>query len=130
MSLPSISAILAERNITDVTTLAASEHRNILLVAMKRDLPIACEYLHRKAHEADGAGGAVNWDENPNSELGRQLIRIHASDAMRPIAETELCHGKKLTFVNCCNGTVGTPPENVFLTQIQTQNGDRAKPDC
>ncbi len=131
MSLPSIIGILKQRGITDVSQLPESLHREVLLEAMRIDLPLACAYLHAKAHEAGATEtGSAQWDENPKSPLGQQLIRIHASDAMRPIAEEKICHGKKLTFVNCCGGTVGTPPENVFLDQIKTQNGDRAKPDC
>jgi len=130
MSLPSIAGILARREITDVSTVPMADHRAILLEAMNTDLPLAHEFLHARAHEADKAGGSVEWHESPRSELGKQLIRIHASDAMRTIAQEAWCHGKKLTFVNCCDGAVGKPPENVFLEQIRTQNGDKAKPDC
>jgi hypothetical protein len=131
MSLPSVSAILSERRITNVAEVSDADHRAILLEAMNRDLPLARAYLHGLAHRADEApAGRAEWFEHPQSPLGKELIRVHASDAMRQIAEERWCHGKKLTFVNCCGGAVGTPPENVFLEQIRAQNGDTAKPDC
>jgi hypothetical protein len=77
----------------------------------------------------------VQWLENPNSALGKQLIRIHASDAVRPLVERHICHGQELMFLNCCGGQVGKPakphdPEELIRLQIQMQAGPIAYADC
>lgn len=104
-----------------------------LLAAVKEDCPEAVAFLHRKSHEAQKAPGGVFWSEDPNSVLGKQLIRIHASDAVRPLIEAEVCHGERLTFLNCCNGKVGgeKPTDAELLRlQIECQAGPLAYADC
>jgi hypothetical protein len=140
MSLPSIVAILKEWNIADVATVSCEVREEILAEAMRRDLPLAVDLLHAKSHEAKLRGGCAHWIEDPNSPIGKQLIRLHASDAMRPLASKHFAHGARLTFVNCCKGVVEFPPKpederpnndiDVYLLQIQTQNGDVAYADC
>lgn len=130
MSFPSIAAIAAERGLA-LATLSGKDAEKVLLAAVKKDCPEAVEYLHKKAHEAEN--GAVSWTEPPNSKLGKQLIRIHASDAVRPLIEKHICHGKQLTFVNCCSGTVGgkkKEPEELVRMQIECQAGPIAYADC
>lgn len=130
MSLPSLAALIAKAGITDITAATEQQREDLLLEAMRLDIPEALDYLHKKAHEAEKSGFA-DWIEDPKSPLGQQLIRVHASDAFRPIVSKRVCHGQKLTFVNCCKGIVGNPPNlDIMLLQIQTQNGDIARPDC
>ena len=128
MSLPSLVEVIKESGL-DVNKATAEQKELLLLTAMRRDIPEALEYLHKKSHEI-GHSGSADWMVDPKSPLGLQLIRIHASDAFRPIVSKHVCHGKQLTFVNCCKGVIGTPPADVLLLQIQTQNGDIARPDC
>jgi hypothetical protein len=91
MSLPSIPVIAQEKGF-NLAALSASQREDLLVEAMRRDLPLAVDLLHRKAHEdGDNAG---NWLEDPNSIIGKQLIRLHASDALRPLASKHFCHGK------------------------------------
>jgi hypothetical protein len=77
----------------------------------------------------------VQWSEDPKCPLGQQLIRIHASDAVRRLVVKHVCHGQPLRFANCCNGQVGGPPpprdekEDIFF-QIACQNGAIAYADC
>jgi len=104
-----------------------------LLAAVREDCAEAVEYLHHRAHEAMDSGKPVLWKEDPNSKLGRQLIRIHASDAVRPLLQEHICHGLELAFVNCCNGQVGGKkkgPAELVQFQIECQAGPIAYADC
>jgi len=105
-----------------------------LLNAVRTDCAEAVEFLHTKAHEAVNRAEGVFWMVDPNSTLGRQLIRIHASDAVRPLVEQHICHGQKLMFLNCCGGRVGgkkdPEPEELIRLQIELQNGVLAYADC
>lgn len=130
MTLPSIRAIAQEKGL-NLACLTEDQQEELLVEAMRRDLPLAVKYLHGKAHE-DGPN-AGQWHEDPNSLLGRQLIRIHASDALRPLASRHFCHGKELTFVNCCGGVVGgekKTPGQLMELQIAMQDGRIASADC
>jgi len=127
MSLPSIPAIAIEKNLT-LTELSTDQCEEILTEAMRRDLPLAVELLHQKSHEVGEDAG--QWLADPNSDIGKQLTRLHASDALRPLASKHFCHGKHLTFVNCCKGKVGEPPSNILELQIRAQAGPIAYADC
>jgi hypothetical protein len=129
MSLPSVATIAHERGLV-MGSIPPDQAEGILVEAMRRDLPGAVALLHAKAHEASQNGGSADWLEDPNSEIGKQLIRLHASDAMRPLASKHFCHGKALSFVNCCKGVVGTPPADMLMMQIETQMGPIAYADC
>jgi hypothetical protein len=127
MSLPSIPVIAQEKGL-NLATLSPLESETLLVEAMRRDLPLAIDFLGRKAHEDNGS-----WLEDPNSPIGKQLIRLHASDALRPLASKHFCGGKELTFVNCCGGIVGgkkKTPDEIALLQIQSQAGPVAYADC
>lgn len=123
MSFPSVVKFLNE----------GKRGAEALLAAVRVDCSDAVRFLHEKAHESLELGNPVMWSMDPNSEIGRQLIRIHASDAVRPIVERHICHGLNLTFLNCCNGIVGgdkkTADELVDL-QIGCQAGPIAYADC
>lgn len=131
MSLPSVAAVAKELGI-DLAAMTTEEQEKILVEAMRRDLPDAIALLHSKAHEADRNGGSADWIEDPNSTIGKQLIRLHASDALRPLASKHFCHGKDLTFINCCGGKVGPKPElaECIALQIAMQAGPIAYSDC
>ncbi len=126
MSLPSIPQVAIDLKI-DLSKARKSQRERVLVEAMRRDLPLAVKLLHQKSHKK---GADAEWLEDPNSEIGKQLIRLHASDALRPLAEKHFCHGKKLWFVNCCKGVVGTKPRNLLRLQIETQMGPIAYADC
>ncbi|MSR73679.1 MAG: hypothetical protein EXS60_01300 [Candidatus Pacebacteria bacterium] len=134
MSLPSI-AVVAEELGVNLATATEDENERVLCGAMKRDLGDAVAFLHQKAHDAKEAGIA-SWHDNPNSTLGKQLIRLHASTAMRHLAQKHFCHGAELIFINCCDGKVvvdGKKKPNMaelVLLQIRAQDGRDASPDC
>ena len=129
ISLPSIPEIAKERGL-DLTQLSAADEEELLVEAMRRDLPLATEFLHRESHGISDSTPSVSWLEDPNSVRGKQLIRLHASDALRPLASKHFCHGHALAFVNCCGGVIGRPPPRINLLQIQSQAGPVAYADC
>lgn len=125
MSLPSL---LHTTQGVDLDQLSEKELDDMVFAAMKTDLPLACDYLHQLSHR-----GNEPVFEDPNSELGKQLIRICASDSMRPLAEARLTHGKQITFFNCCGIQLGEKKPSkraVTLTQIRAQAGPLAYADC
>lgn len=125
MSLPSL---LEATQGFDLDQLSEAELDDLVLNAMKKDLPLACEYLHKLSHSD---GEVVT--EDPHSPLGKQLVRVCASDTMRPLAEQHLCHGKRITFYNCCGIQVSEqrPKKRaITLTQIRAQAGPLAYADC
>lgn len=133
MSFPSVATIIKERGY-NLQALAKGDAEDVLLEAVKRDCPEAINYLHGLAHDAQKSDtGEVSWLQDPNSKLGKQLIRIHASDAVRPLVEKHVCHGKQLSFVNCCGGRVGgekLTEGELIIYQIQSQAGPIAYADC
>ncbi len=134
MSLPSITAVADELGI-NLATATDDENEQVLCGAMKRDLGEAITFLHQKAHDAKEMG-IVSWHDNPNSPLGKQLLRLHASTAMRHMAEKHFCHGAELIFINCCDGKVVVDGKKkptmkeIIALQIRTQDGRDASPDC
>jgi hypothetical protein len=140
MSLPSIKKIQHELGITDLSQISEKQQEEILVEAMKRDLGPALEFLHNHCHKKDNS----MWQEDPSSKLGKMLIRIHAGDVLRQMAEKHFCHGKKLFFFNCCNGLIieeeATEEDkkkekpnkrlNPILLQLQVQNGDVNAEHC
>lgn len=131
MSLPSIPAIIKQLGITDIDAANPEQRESVLVEAMRIDLKPALELLHRKAHEAKmSITGQADWIEDPNSPIGKMLIRIHAGDALRALASKHFCHGLNLSFFNCCKGVVGNAPTDPVLMQIHCQDGTIATPDC
>src|SRR5437899_3258073 len=122
MSLPSILKIAREKGY-NLENLTPAQEEEVLVAAMRADLPLAVERLHQLAHEAKAGSGTAELNQDPKSELGGQLIRICASDACRPLASKHFCHGLSLSFANCCVVRLGEPPKNLRLWQIQCQAG-------
>lgn len=102
---------------------------SVLVEAMRADLGPAVEFLHTMSHKATGRKPAM-WEQDPKSSIGKMLIRIHASDVLRPLAKKHFCHGKELSFINCCKGFIGKPPKNLSLLQVRNQSGHDGKADC
>lgn len=134
MSFPSIAAVAQERNINLATLEDESVARDILGVAIKRDCPEAIAYLHDLVHKAEIAGETIEWSEDPNSKLGKELIRLFASDAVRDVVKERYLHGRTLVFCNCCGGIVppdkDTKPKISAIDQIHFQAGPIAYADC
>jgi hypothetical protein len=129
MSLPSIAVVAQEMGVDLAAPIPETLQEQILKQAMARDLKPALDLLHQKSHEAQ-KNGSADWIEDPNSPIGKMLIRIHAGDTLRALASKHFCHGQPLTFFNCCKGVVGKAPESPMLIQIQCQAGPIAFADC
>lgn len=129
MSLPSVPYVKRDFGLT-ADTLSSEDARRVLVEAMRRDLPLAVGFLQSKARAAREKDADGNWIEDPNSLVGKQLIRIHASDPLRQLASEYFCGGMQLSFVNCCKGKVGEPPADLFVLQVATQDGTIASADC
>lgn len=126
MSIPMIATIQKEEHLSDdqVTT----DH---LWKAMQADLPKAVSWLTKLAEKAKESNAMVFENKDPNSDLGKQTIRIMAGDILRDTAEKKL--GVHFGFVNCCGVKVGLTPESVEVTladQVKNQNGITAHADC
>lgn len=130
MSLPSIIVVARKLGIDLKKEVSSADQERVLVQAMSIDLKPALKFLHSMAHEAKEKGGSTNWQKNPNSKIGKMLIRIHAGDALRKLASKHFCHGLELSFFNCCGGTVGKPPKELMMTQIRHQAGPTAFSDC
>lgn len=128
MSLPSLTVIAQERGVADVATLADDALEDLIAEAMRRDLPLAVQHLHALSHGEDG----VLSIQDPHSDLGKQLIRVCAGTILRDVASKRFCHGKEITFYNCCSPSLGPRPPRrmMLLQQIGLQNGDMASADC
>lgn len=127
MSFPSVAAVAAELKL-NLGALSDEDAERVLVGAFRRDCPEGVAFLHKQAH-AEGQF----WSLDPNSPLGKQVIRLCASDATRPLVEKYVCHGKPITFYNCCNGVVGPKPKtvgDVLRMQIECQAGPLAYADC
>lgn len=134
MSFPSVVAVAKQRGV-DLTSLTdESVARDILAEAIRLDCGDAVRYLHERVHEADAAGTEVVFSEDPNSQLGKQLMRLFAADAVRSVVREKYLHGREIVFYNCCGGILsprGTPaPIASALTQIHFQDGQIAYADC
>ncbi|MEA2714981.1 MAG: hypothetical protein QOG91_9 [Candidatus Parcubacteria bacterium] len=130
MSLPSLTAVAEELGINLGGEISLEQQEQVLVGAMRRDLKPALDLLHRKAHEAKENGGHADWLEDPSSEIGKMLTRIHAGDTLRSLASKYFCHGLQLSFFNCCKGVVGKPPTQPMLVQIRCQAGPITYSDC
>lgn len=133
MSLPSLSVIIDERKLG--ANLSGEELESVLAEAMRRDLPLGVAYLHKMAHRAIDTKRAEFGNEDPNSALGKQLIRICAGTVLRSVAEKHFCHGLTLAFLNCCGPIVGPEKEmpdkkTLMRRQVHMQDGTLAHADC
>jgi hypothetical protein len=127
MSLPSLTRLTAEAR-CHLDQLSEEQLGRFMLGAIRSDLPLACEFLHKLSH-----GDGTISPQDPNSLLGKQLIRICGGDVLRSLAEEHLCHGKKITFYNCCGIAVREEKPTrleMLRTQFACQVGPIAYADC
>ncbi len=133
MSYPSITAVARERGL-DLTTASEAECGAALLEAFERDLPLGMAFLKDVADQVSRTGETVLRTEDPNSPLGKQLIRLCGTDIARELAEERF--QVALGFYNCCGVKAGPKKKGrngLKLSrreQIKLQNGDIARADC
>jgi len=130
MSYPSIAAVLEERHV-DLDTAPHAELEGVLLEAFRRNLPNGMSYLKTAAAWVKETGQRLLGPEDPNSPLGKQLIRLLGTDIARGIVEREF--GVAFGLYNCC-GVVAAPTHEALAMsmreQILLQNGVLASADC
>jgi hypothetical protein len=129
MSLPSIPEIVREKRL-DLNALSTVQQEDLLVEAMRRDLPRAVELFTSLATQArTNPEKPAVWDQNDPMIL-KEVGRILAADALRPLAVKHFLDGLPLTFINCHRILVGIRPPDLLLLQIQCQVGPVAYADC
>jgi len=130
MSYPSITAVLDERRI-NLDTATQTELEGVLLEAFRRNLPNGMSYLKTVAARVKQNGHRLLEPKDPNSPLGKQLIRLLGTDVARGIVEREF--NIAFGLYNCC-GVVAAPTREILAMnmreQILLQNGVLASADC
>lgn len=131
MSYPSIVGILEQMQVTNLLQATPKQQEEALWRAFQEDLPLGVEYLRKMAQEVLSGAKRLLKVEDPNSALGKQLIRLLGTDVARPICERRLrvCFG----FYNCCSVVAAETREDLNISlveQIQLQNGTLASADC
>ncbi len=130
MSYPSVVAVLTERRV-NLDTANDAELENVLKEAFVRDLSIGMSYLKRVANTVKRTGRRFLEAEDPNSAVGKQLIRLLGTDIARGIVERDL--GVAFGLYNCCGVVVAPTHEEMHMTmreQVMLQNGVLASADC
>jgi hypothetical protein len=99
MSYPSISAILQTRNL-NIDSANETELRESLWEALQLDLPLGVSYLVEFAKQTPLKGQKTGEDIDPNSLLGKQIIRIVGCDLPKSVFEEKT--GVNFGLYNCC----------------------------
>jgi hypothetical protein len=130
MSYPAVSHVVSSLGIdldtADDTTLASA-----LWQAFEIDLPLGVAYLQRQAQVVLRAGQRLLTIEDPNSPLGKQLIRLVGCDISRAVCEQRL--GVAMGIYNCCSPVLAPTKAALAMTsleQIRLQDGTLASADC
>src|SRR5258708_5623297 len=124
MSYPSIKHI-------NPATLTGDQQEEALWRAFQTDLPLGMAVVTADAQEVKLTGKRKLTPEDPNSPLGKQLIRLLGTDIARGILEKRL--GVAFALYNCCGRVVAVDKTALQLSmaeQIMLQNGTLATADC
>ena len=124
MSYPSIKTI-------NPGTLTEREREKRLLQAFQTDLPLGMATLERDVRQIKNTGVRMMTPEDPNSPLGKQIIRLLGTDVARGILERHF--DVAFGLYNCCARVVAPNREALCMTtteQIELQNGTLASADC
>lgn len=131
MSYPSIVSRLQLAGVLDLEEASENQLKTALLGALQTDLKLGMDYLRGLAADVKAAGKRVLKIEDPNSALGKQLIRLLGTDIARPICEDYF--GVAFGFYNCCSVVAAPNRDGLALSireQIMLQNGVLAHADC
>jgi hypothetical protein len=99
MSYPSIAKILADKNI-DLEIANNLQLRESLWEALQIDLPLGFKYLFDFAQNTNDQSQNTGEDIDPNSLLGKQIIRIIGCDLPKTLFEEKT--GVRFGLYNCC----------------------------
>jgi hypothetical protein len=124
MSYPSIKNV-------DPDMLTEREREDALLAAFSIDLPLGMAAIEHDAQEVRQNGVRKLVIENPNSPLGKQIVRLLGTDVARGVLERHM--GVAFGLYNCCARVIAIDHESLAMTtmeQIKLQNGALASADC
>lgn len=124
MSYPSIKLAVTEG-------LSTEEQKELLWAAFQKDLPLGIQFLREQAENVRATGERILTINDPNSPLGKQIIRLLGTDIARGICEEKL--GVAFGLFNCCAPVTAPTKKDLnmtYLEQIQLQNGVMASADC
>lgn len=130
MSYPSIKQVLAESEVSFENS-SQEELNEMLYSAFQEDLPMGVSYLHEMAEEVKSGKSRMLKIEDPNSKLGKQLIRLVGTNIAKGIMQKKT--GVAFGLYNCCVVVAAQTEELLAMSpleQIQLQNGDLASADC
>ena len=130
MSYPSIAAILDSQKV-NAEEASQEEMESCLYQAFEVDLNLGLAHLAALASRSLAASERILDIQNPNSDLGRQLIRLVGTNIARSICEKRL--GVGLGLYNCCSVVVAPTRARLAMNpreQIRLQNGVLAHADC
>lgn len=124
MSYPSIGKV-------DPRILSEQERELALLAAFQADLPLGMAAIATDVREVKQTGERKLVPEDPNSPLGKQIIRLLGTDIARGLLERHF--GVAFGLYNCCGRVVARSRDELRMTtteQIELQNGALASADC
>lgn len=124
MSYPSIKNVAPR-------TMSERERELALLAAFRNDLPLGVEAIEGDVAKIRKDGVRRLIPEDPNSPLGKQLIRLLGTDIARGIIERH--YGVAYGLYNCCARVIAVDRGSLAMNtteQIELQNGVLASADC
>ncbi len=134
MSYPSIVGIASEQGI-NLGSASNEQLAGLLWKSFQADLPLGVNHLTELAEKVksgfDEKENRVLDIQDPNSALGKQLIRLVGTDIACSVCEQKL--GVSFGMYNCCGVVVAPTKEQLNMTlleQIKLQNGVLASADC
>lgn len=130
MSYPSIAEIIAQRGIS-LNTASEGELREALWEAFNVNLKEGVDYLTALATEVKEKGQKIVRPEDPDSPLGKKIIRLLGTDVARSIMSGRL--GVSFALYNCCCAVAAPSAEELALSaleQITMQDGTIATANC
>lgn len=130
MSYPSVAKIVKDRGL-DLSTASDTELREAIWQALNTDLKDGIDYLAGLSDEVKRTGKKVVRPENPESPLGKKIIRLLGTDIARQILSQKL--GIQFAFYNCCCAVGAPTAEELKLSareQIELQDETVATMHC
>lgn len=103
MSLPSIAEITSAKGLS-LDTATEDQLRLVAVESVQKDLHLGYANIERMVEELRQGARRVKCTLDPNSEAGKQFIRIFASDTIRKSLEHYF--NIQLGFYNCCTGVM------------------------
>lgn len=129
MSFPSVTKFLEQRGVT-ATTATPKQLESATLDALELELPLGMAHLTNLATETRQHQSKWIDVQDPDSPLGRQIIRL-MTDAIRPLMAKRF--GIAFGFYNCCNTVCAPTADELDLSlreQIMCQNGELSYASC